>query len=324
MNNKSNLKFTIAIAAAIFIVVAAVLAALLFSPSRVSVVVPWNKDTAVDIVMRGLTENTELGGKIKNVHGANGTLGLNEVFESPRDGKTLLGTNMSAFVTARYMGFTESECKDWDIWIMAFAPSIVAVKSDSPYESLEDLLSAEGIICANAGNGTLSFIAANLFAEKANLNCEHVAFSSANLAMNAVSRGNADFIVATSYELNDKLRFGEFRALAAFTQDSDMPSVAETIPELEKIMPFGESYALMFPSGVKNKTLQKVDKQLNNIKFSEEFNDFMKKKGLLSLDYTREQSALYALKMESIICNAMYDTGYINILPNDLGILKNS
>lgn len=133
---------------------------------------PWNPGGTADLVTRMLASETVSDIIVKNVHGANGSEGLNEVHDAPHDGKTLLGTNLSAFVTAEYMGFTEHGYNDWKIWLAA-------------YKTIDDLLKSanenpEKIVCANAGNGTLSFAAAHLCADSADITVKHQAYSGFN------------------------------------------------------------------------------------------------------------------------------------------------
>lgn len=293
-----------------------------------NIIVPWNPGGTADLVTRMLINEAMPEISIRNVHGANGTLGLNEVYNEPHDGKTLLGTNLSAFVTAEYMGFTEHGYDDWEIWLTAYAPSIVAVKADSPHKTLDSLLNAavskpDEITCANAGNGTLGFVSAYLFAESAGIEVIHTEYSGFNPAVNAVVSGEADYIVALSSELIEKLRSGEVRALAVLDgQPYSFDGVDYEIPEYTEIPPFGEYYGIMLPKGAAENIINAFDSTWKKARESESFGVFAKEKGLLCLDYSRGETAALADSNASVICWTLYDTGTVNVSPETAGLTR--
>ena len=326
MKNKHKKPIIITAAA---LVCAAAVAVLFFISNRElfepDIVVPWNPGGIADLTARALVPGSE----IKNIPGANGANGSNEVLNAPRDGKTALSTNLSAFVTSHMLGFTETGHTGWEIWLTAYAPAVVAVRADSPYNTLPDLLNADGKPrCANAGGGTMSYVAAYLFAEAAGIDVEHTAYSGSNPAVNAVAEGNADFIIALSTELTAKLRSGELRALASLS-DADLqlsgvpysiPKASDAVPALKNIAPFGEYYGMMMPKTTPRNALRNCDALWVAAVKRESYGTFADETGLLKLNAKRETKT--ANRMASIICWTLYDSGYVDISPETAGIKR--
>lgn len=301
------------------------------TPEPDGIVVPWNPGGTADLVTRSLMNQASPEMNIRNVHGANGAAGLNEVYNASHDGKMILGTNLSALISANITGFTEVGFNDWEIWLTAYSPTIIAVSADSPYKTLDDLIAVaktSELRCANAGNGTLGFISAHLFADSAGIDVKHDSYSGTNPAVNAVKDGEADFITALSSELIGSLRSGELHALASLSDGTvnltgvteSIPSAAENVPALTDIIPFGEYYGLMLPKNTPSGMLNSYDSLFREAAESEAFSVFADDKGLIRLDVNREYGAETISSTAPLICRTLYDTGCVNVSPETLGI----
>jgi hypothetical protein len=269
-----------------------------------SVIIPWNPGGMPDLVTRVLLEAAGEEAPIENMPGSNGALGINEVFSDSRDGKLFLGTNLSSLATSKYLGFAETDHIDWEMWLVAYAPAVVAVRADSPYGTLDSLLAAAGervLRCANTGGGTIGYVAAHLFADRAGIEVEHRSYSGSNPAVVALMEDNADFLVALMPEIYDRLRSGEFTMLS-------------------EIEDFGEYYGLMVPKGTPGGMLDRYDKRWAEAAGSEFFKSFTQGRGLVPLEPDRIYAAQTAGHLASIFCWTLFDTGYVNISPDGVGI----
>lgn len=288
------------------------------TPGNTDIIVPWNPGGMADMVIRAATAGQ--GFSVRNLPGANGADGLNEAYSG-----TLLGTNISALVTSDYMGFTTHGHANWDIRLVAYAPTVVAVSAASPYATLEELVEAgrmSGLVSANSGRGTLGFVSAYLFAEAAGLEVRQASFSGINPAVNAVIAGEADFITALSSELIAGLRSGELRALAVFAKEGLAPDgvgyeitpAGEVVPGLAGLFPFGEFYGIMLPRG---SGLEGYDEALEAGTGSEAYAAFLRENGLCAAP---EQDV--AARMQSVLCWALYDTGCVSRSPGEIGVSR--
>jgi tripartite-type tricarboxylate transporter receptor subunit TctC len=254
-----------------------------------SVVVPFNPGSTADLTARALLREAAPGIAVHNIHGSAGARGINDVWNAPRDGTRILASGLFALEDAVRMGFSEHGPDEWEIWIVAYAPSVIAVSADSPYMTLADLLGVAEPVCADAGGGTLSRSAALLFAEHTGAQVRHESYAGTNPAIRAVTAGEADFVVALSSELIHGLRSGELRALAALSDEAvalggaEIPPAAEAIPGLAALPPHGDRYGMMLPKDTPEKILRGYADLWRNAAAGEGFAAFAAENGLVRL-----------------------------------------
>jgi tripartite-type tricarboxylate transporter receptor subunit TctC len=226
---------------------------------------------------------------IHHIPGANGANGLNAVYAAP-PGDGVLATSLSAFVTAEAMGFGESSRHSWVAWLCAFAPAVVTVAADSPFESMEDLTAAlqtNSLVGANSGFGTMSFVAAELFREE--FDFENISHDGASPAINALRGGEADFAIMLSTEI--ALSSGELRALDT--------------------LPIGEYFGLFVPADTQN--IDGIEAMLQTAAASDAFMEFARNAGLTALSPERNPDYINAFCAK--VCQTLYDAGFLPVVP---------
>ena len=256
-----------------------------------AVTVPWNAGGMADLIVRALT-----GSEVENRSGSNGAVGINEVYSSPLEGKKILGTNLSSVITSRLTGFTETGVAEWEYWFVAFSPCVIAVRSDSEFNSLEDLISAPELICANAGGGTMSYVAAHLFAELNSIALTHQDYPGVNPAANDVFGGLADFIIAPRSDMVAFLSTGRLREIEAGTVFAPY---------------FGEWYGFMLPKGTQEDVLHFYDELWSEASAGEGFASFTSENGLVSRQPDRETGIETATIMAELIERVLLGSGYL-------------
>ena len=118
-------------------------------PSRVTIVVPFGAGGSLDVNARimadCLRENTDSTWLVENREGGGGTTGVNYVLSQEPDGSTV-GYVSSSGVALTPLQVDEAEYTMDDIMpltIVTGAPSVIVTAADSPYESLDDLLTSD-------------------------------------------------------------------------------------------------------------------------------------------------------------------------------------
>ena len=137
-----------AIAAAILAACTATMSSVSLAQPVVKIVVPFSEGDASDalarVVARPLSEKLGMAVEIHNKAGAGGIVGFQDVARARTDGRTLvLGSisNMSANTACRGERLGYSPASSFrPVAMLARAPLVVAVKSDSPIQTYEDLL----------------------------------------------------------------------------------------------------------------------------------------------------------------------------------------
>ena len=228
----------------------------------VRAIVPFAPGSATDTVGRLLAEKMRdaLGQPVvvENRAGANGLIGAEAVARAPADGTTLLvgtnSTNAAARALFRTVPF-DMENGFAPISTIATVPLLVAVKADSPYRTLADLLAAararpEGISYANASSS--QHVATASLAAMANVQMLNVPYRSSPLAVQDVLSGRVDLFVADQAVILPQAQAGALRILAVTSAERsaavpDVPTVREAgnLPDYEVVAWF----VLFAPAG---------------------------------------------------------------------------
>jgi tripartite-type tricarboxylate transporter receptor subunit TctC len=225
-------------------------------------IVPFAPGSATDTVGRLLGENMRatLGQPVvvENRAGANGLIGAEAVSRATADGNTLLvgtnSTNAAARALFRQVPF-DMENGFAPISTIATVPLLVAVKADSPYRTLADLLTAararpEAITYATASSSQQ--VAAAALAAMANVRMLGVPYRSSPLAVQDMLAGRVDMFIADQAVILPQAQAGALRILAVTSAErsaavADVPTVREAgnLPEYEVIAWF----TLFAPAG---------------------------------------------------------------------------
>lgn len=160
---------------------------------------------------------------IENLGGAGGMTALTDYRTRTADGYTL-----SSFNTTPLLKYV-LEAADYDYFeeldflaCVITTPIVVAVKAESPYQTIEDLIAAaeekpEDLFFASAGAGSITHLAAELWQYTAGIQFTHVPFNGGTDALTALLNGTVDFEVASLSEVLTKHEEGSLRILASCT-----------------------------------------------------------------------------------------------------------
>jgi tripartite-type tricarboxylate transporter receptor subunit TctC len=157
-------------------------------PSRpIRLVVGFTPGTAADITARTFAAGAEglLGQKIvvENRPGAGSAVAAEYVARAAKDGYTIFLSTLS-IVTAQAMKPDPNFdlARDFaPISLLANGAVVLVVNPDSNLRSVADLIALakqkpEGVLCANAGVGSLPHFAGELFAQRAGIKVTHVPY----------------------------------------------------------------------------------------------------------------------------------------------------
>jgi tripartite-type tricarboxylate transporter receptor subunit TctC len=231
-------------------------------PGPVRAVVPFAPGSATDTVARVVADGmrASLGQPVvvENRAGANGLIGAEAVARAAPDGMTVLigtnSTNAAANALFRRVPF-DMENGFIPVSTIATVPLLVAVKADSPYRTLADLIAAakarpEGITFASASASQR--VATESLAAMAGIKLLHVPYRSSPLAVQDVLSGRVDLFVADQAVILPQAQAGTMRILAVTSGQRsgavpEVPTVREAgnLPDYEVIAWFG----LFVPAG---------------------------------------------------------------------------
>jgi tripartite-type tricarboxylate transporter receptor subunit TctC len=193
------------------------------------IVVPFAAGGAQDVIGRYLAN--KLGPRlgvpviVDNKSGAGGAIAAEWVARAAPDGNTVLLATGGAISIAPHLHpkLAYDPLKDFaPIAVVADTPMTLAVRTQSPYASvadvLKDAMARPGQVSfASTGNGTISHLTGELFAQSAGVQLLHVPYRGAAPAMTDLLGGQVAMIVTSSASIEPMVMSKSARVLATFT-----------------------------------------------------------------------------------------------------------
>jgi len=215
-----------------------------FPTKPVTLVVPFAPGGSADALARVLGQALRLEQPIlvDSKPGAGGTIGAAAVAKSSPDGQTLL------FVTAGHAGtgalyskLSYDPVTDFAPVIgLAAAPVVIAVKADSPYRSIQDLVAAARakpgqLNCAGGGGGaTVTNLAFEMLKAELKLDILAVPYKGSAPAITALLGGEIHCDSDALAAVLPHIKAGKLRALAVTSRQRsgmlpDVPTLSESV-----------------------------------------------------------------------------------------------
>jgi len=206
----------------------------------------------VDIIARIMANQMEktLGQSIvvEAKPGLAGALAADTVARSDPDGYTLLmvpSAHPAYGALAKNVKFNVVDDFTW-ISVVSFYPFMIAVKADSRFKTLKQLLDEArakpgDVKYGSAGIGTILHTTVELMANQTSTKFLHVPYRGEAPVLTALLQGDVDFAAVTTGPISARIKSGEFRALAVtgrtrWRDFPDVPTVDEAgIPGFEVI-----------------------------------------------------------------------------------------
>ena len=252
----------------------------------ITLIVPFTAGGASDvqarIVEKYFKKEFGVGLIFQYKEGAGGEKGFTELAQAPNDGYTIGTINMPHIVLQPLGRETQFTYKDFDyIGEMVKDPQILAVKSDSEYNTLQDVLEAtkkKKLTIGTVGTLTGNYMAALDLMKKANVEFEIVPFEGSADQVIALQGGHVDVIMGN---LNDLARDKEqYKMLAISTEKPH-----EMLPDVKTFKEQGydvqSEITRLFatPKGIDPKKLEILRKGFANIASNPEYLKEMKNIG---------------------------------------------
>ncbi|MGD1833674.1 MAG: tripartite tricarboxylate transporter substrate binding protein [Sphaerochaetaceae bacterium] len=196
-----------------------------FPSKPIKLIVPWSAGGGTDAIARALAKNGEkhLGVPVvvENKPGGTGAVGLGETVKADPDGYTL------AVIPVELSFLKESGIYPFDfsnftkIMNLNTDPSALTVKSDAPWDTLEEFVeyarkNPGEIKIGHSGTGMLWHLAAATLALSTDTEYTYVPFNGAADAIASVLGGNIDAVTVSGAEVSSQVRAGEMKILAVF------------------------------------------------------------------------------------------------------------
>lgn len=246
-------------------------------------------DTMARLVFKHAGRLTGADFVVENFAGAGGQIGYTTLVASPPDGYTLGTISTMSIVTHELTrkGVPYKFKENFQpVARITLDPSVLAVKADSPFKSLEDVVAA-----AKADPGKLSFagtftysthhIQFLLLEKQAGIKMTYVPFDGGSKAIAALLGGHVDVAASGLSEFASQVNSGEVRILASagVKQWKGLPEIP-LFKDLGYKISLGSNRGLSLPAGASPEIVQYYDDLFTKVANDPEFLDEAEKMGM--------------------------------------------
>jgi len=257
------MKIALNACAALILAAATPLHAQDYPKGSVTLVIPLAPGDATDTSARALAEQLSRELKVAivpvNRPGAGGALGTEMVVKSKPDGYTIILTNNASLVfrsildpkTANYNPLTDLT----PLGLAMRSPSILAVRGDAPYKTLNELIehakeNPGSVRVGTAGAGSVGDFCVLTLNSLTGAGLTTVPFTGASPAVTALLGGHVEGVVLALGTMTGHLRSGTLRGIVMSSKYPDFPDIP-ILSELGYSQPlFGVWVGFFAPAGV--------------------------------------------------------------------------
>ena len=302
----------------------------------IKLIVPWGAGGSTDQVTRVCAGELEeaLGQKIVVVNqpGASGSIGTKNTLDAPKNGYTWTSGAAKDLGTYQILGMIDTSIRDWHLFLNISLPQVVAVRSDSPYKSFEDLLKAfkenpGKVKVSSAGINSAGHSGIETIKKYTGIDYKHITYDGGNPAVIAVVSGEADVVTQLSSEETDMLKAGKLRALAVLDDNpldikgyGTVPPITQWIPEFKGAPIY---FGIFIPKGVPDDMIQTLGKAWDDVILkSERLKEYAAGRGAVFAPSWGDEAQKRAFPKIQEDAWLKWDSGQAKIQPDKVGIPK--
>lgn len=269
-----------------------------FPSQDIRLVVPWEAGGSGDLSARTLAPHLEdeLGVNVivENRPGANGSVGYNWLAEEDPDGYNMVMVG-AEIVTLQYLDYDIDPANYEFLSQIISGPGGIAVKADSPYETLDDLIEDAKarpgeVTYSSPGVGSVWDNPAQGLQELADIDLVNVPFDGSAPSIAAAADGDVDFSIDAVGSQKAQVDGGEMRYLAVLAEErlDDIPDVP-TAKELGIDLQNASFTGLVVPEGTPDDVVATLSDAIQAAAATDEFKETIETSNLIPLGTTQEE-----------------------------------
>jgi tripartite-type tricarboxylate transporter receptor subunit TctC len=297
-------------------------------------VVMWGAGGATDTVARAINPAAEeaLGKPIVvlNKSGGAGAISTAFVNAAPADGYTFLYGAENPQLHG-VMGVSDIDYGDMTpINILGRGVAVIAVPAESDYQTLSDLLDDIAarpgeVKMGSTGPGGLPSTISALIANATDFDVTAIPFDGEGPGLTAMLGGEVDFMPSGISAAAEQIKAGMMRALAVVNPEPvdtlpDVPAITETLPEMERFLPWGPFYGVFVRSDVPDDVKATLTDVFQTAATDKTFLDLMANRGNVVMNMSGQEAVDFLEKWQQVTVWALQDTGAAKVSPEELGI----
>jgi len=305
-----------------------------WKPDRpVTIVVPWAAGGSTDQVVRVMAAEIEkaLGASVVVVNqpGASGSVGTTNVLNAAKDGYTWAAGAVRDLGTYAVLDMLDTRVDDWNLYFGVSNTGVVAVNSNTRYQTFAELLTAfkenpGKITVATAGLSSAGHTVMEAIAGATGVTYRHVPYDGGNPAVIATVAGETEVVTQLAVEEAEMLRAGRLRALAAFSEQpltlkgvGDIPAITDWIPELRVPSNY---FGIWAPKGIPDEVVETMNMVWENVmKDSTALRDYAEERGALFDPLYGDEALASAMPSVAHQAYTLFDGGKAAKDPATLG-----
>lgn len=226
-------------------------------------IMPWGAGGGTDTVMRTFMNFAEeqlgVGINTQNIDGAQSGIGTLRLMKAQPDGYTIGSLTWDSVITVPYYGLVPGYDTEQLTYLgsVTVHPTVLAVASDSPYETLEDFIAAAKeapgeLSISNVGNGGVWHLPALDMADAAGIEVSHIPYPDGSGAQReALLSGETDAASLSASAIYPAVESGQARVLAVMgAERSEFLPDTPTFTELGLDVVWGSFRLIAAPKGI--------------------------------------------------------------------------
>ena len=280
-------------------------------PNRpITLVVPYPAGGIADVGGRVLAKELSVRLKqtvlVDNKAGGSGIIGAEYVANAKPDGYTLLSAATGTLILAPVLrGNLSYKLSSFEpIYGTQDTPLMIAVRADTPYKSLADVVAAAkkkpgALTFATIGTGSIHHILAELWQNEAGMKMLHVPYKGAAPGFVDFLGGRIDVMIDYQMQLAPLAKDGRIRILgvAAPARVPALPDVPTFVESGYKSVLASAFGAIVAPAGTPQPIIKKIADAFEDMFKSPEVIKYVEDRGSLALNLSGEKLDAY-LKAE--------------------------
>ena len=294
-------------------------------------VIQWGAGGGTDIAVRSMMSYAEeaLGKKVvlQNKPGAVGVIGANYVLQQPSDGYTLLGGAENPALY-KVMNLAEFDYKAfYPVNIMSRGIVLAVARADSPYNSFKDLLAdvqanPGKVRMLSTGPGGVPFTTSSMISSLTKFPVNAVPFDGDGPGITALLGGTLDFSFSTVGAVQEHIKAGRLKALGVLDAKpyNGIPPLTETLPGLEKFMPWGPFFGIFVKADVPDEAKQKLSAAFKKAVDNPDYRTLMEGRGNIMMNISGAEAQQFIDRWQSVTAWVYQDAGAAKKNPAELGI----
>ncbi len=288
----------------------------------IKLVVPFppagGTDTLSRAIAQSMTHNTKWIIVVDNKPGAGGNIGLDAAAKSAGDGYTIVmgQTSNLAINPSLFKSLPYDPVKDLaPIALAGSSPIALAVRTESPYRTLADLVAAAkakpgAVTMATPGNGTVAHLTGVRMMQAMGVKFEHIPYKGASAAIPDLLGGSVDFYLSSVPSVQSQVTGGKMRLLATTGPKRSgvfptVPTVAETYKGFQAVSWFG----ILAPAATPKPVLAKLNAEINKALQDPAVRKAIETEGGEVLGGTAEEFAAYIKSEMAMWSTLVKDSG---------------